>query len=102
MRTIFKIIIEFVTKLLLFYVLVFQSHRACGILAPLPEIRPTPLHWKAKSQPLDSQEILLCIFPGGSVSKESTCNPHAIAADCLQRRRPRFDAWAGTIPWRKE
>ena len=39
MWTIFKVFIEFVTTLLLFYVLVFL---ACGILAPWPGIKPSP------------------------------------------------------------
>ena len=40
MWTIFKVFIEFVTILLLFYVLFF-GHEACGILAPQPGIKPT-------------------------------------------------------------
>ena len=40
MWTILKVFIEFVTILLLFYVLVF-GHEACGILAPRPGIEPT-------------------------------------------------------------
>ena len=54
MQTIFKVFIEFVTLLLLFYVLVFFSTR-CGIssltwdfffvgLTPWPGIKPTPPH----------------------------------------------------------
>ena len=39
MWTIFKGFIEFVTILLLFYVLVFQP-QACGMLAPWPGIEP--------------------------------------------------------------
>ena len=39
MWTIFKAFIEFVTILLLFYILVF-GHEACGILAPRPGIEP--------------------------------------------------------------
>ena len=39
MWTIFKAFIDFVTILLLFYVLVFFAHKACGILAlPAPSI----------------------------------------------------------------
>ena len=41
MWTIFKVFIEFVTILLLFYVLVFGCE-ACGILAPQPGIKPAP------------------------------------------------------------
>ena len=33
-------------------------------------------------------------FPGGSVSKESSCN----VVDCLQYRRPRLDPWVRKIP----
>ena len=40
MCTIFKVFTEFVTILLLFYVLVFWPE-ACGILAPQPGIEPT-------------------------------------------------------------
>ena len=42
MWTIFKVFIEFVTILLLFYVLVFWLPKACGILAPPPGIQPPP------------------------------------------------------------
>ena len=41
MWTIFKVFIEFVTILLLFYALVFGCE-SCGILAPQPGIEPTP------------------------------------------------------------
>ena len=41
MWTIFKVFVEFVTILLLFYVLVFD-HEACEILVPPPGIKPTP------------------------------------------------------------
>ena len=40
MWTIKKVFIEFVTILLLFYVLIF-GQEACGILAPRPGIEPT-------------------------------------------------------------
>ena len=37
----FKVFIEFITKLLLFYVLFcFLGYEACGILVPLPGIKP--------------------------------------------------------------
>ena len=39
--TIFKVFVEFVTVLLLFYVLVFD-HEACEILVPRPGIKPAP------------------------------------------------------------
>ena len=35
----------------------FFSCKACGILAPQPGIKLAPLHWKAKSEPLDYQEV---------------------------------------------
>ena len=41
MWTIFKVFIEFVTILLLSYVLLF-AQEACGILVPQPGIEPTP------------------------------------------------------------
>ena len=41
--TSFKIFIEFVTLLLLFYVFGLE---ACGISAPRSGIKPHPLHWK--------------------------------------------------------
>ena len=37
-------------------------------------------------------------FPGGSVSKESTCS----AGDCLQGRRPRFNPCVRKTPWRRK
>ena len=41
MRTIFKVFIEFVTIVLLFLCFGF-GHKACGILAPGPGIKPAP------------------------------------------------------------
>ena len=61
MRTIFLVITEFVTVLLLLflYVLIFW-HEACVILAPQPGIEPTPpavqgksYHWSAREVPKD-------------------------------------------------
>ena len=49
MWTIFKVFIEFVTILFLFYVLFFFGHKACGILAPDKGSNLHPLHWKVKS-----------------------------------------------------
>ena len=46
---IFKVFIEFVTILLLFYILGFFGREAHGILVPLLGIEPSPLHWKVKS-----------------------------------------------------
>ena len=42
MWSIFKVFIEFVTLLLLLYVLVFCPQDMCGILASQPETDPTP------------------------------------------------------------
>ena len=44
---IFKVFIEFVTMLLLFYVWYFGLE-AHGILVSQPVIEPAPLHWKAE------------------------------------------------------
>ena len=54
MWTIFKVFIEFVAILLLFYVLFgFFGPKTCGILAPRPGIEPLTLglvkHWEVKS-----------------------------------------------------
>ena len=53
--TIFKIFIEFITILLLFYVLVFSAMRHVGFLLPDKGSNPHVLHWKAKSYPLNHQ-----------------------------------------------
>ena len=42
MCTIFKVLIEFVTILLLFHALFFLATEAYGILAPQPGTEPTP------------------------------------------------------------
>ena len=42
MWTIFKVFVEFVPILLLFYVLIFWGCKACGILVPWPGIEPAP------------------------------------------------------------
>ena len=34
-------------------------------------------------------------FPGGASGKEPTCQ-------CRRHKRPGFDLWVGTIPWRGE
>ena len=47
MWTIFKVLIEFVTILLLFYILVL-GHKVCGIFAPWAGIKPTPLALEGK------------------------------------------------------
>ena len=55
MWTIFKVFIEFVTVLLLFYVLVFLSSRHVGSWLPDQGSNPHFLHWKPKPQPLEHQ-----------------------------------------------
>ena len=55
MWTIFKVFIEFVTTLPLFYVLVFLAPRHVGSQLLNQESNLHPLHWKAKSQQLDHQ-----------------------------------------------
>ena len=49
MCTIFKVFIEFVTILLLFFMFWFFGREACGILAPDQGLNPQPLHWKVNS-----------------------------------------------------
>ena len=51
MWTIFKVVIEFVTMLLLFYVLVFWPRGMWYLNSPNLHL----LHWKVKSHPLDHQ-----------------------------------------------
>ena len=51
---IFKVFVEFVTILLLFFVWFFH-HKACGILAPQVEIEPIPPALEGKCEPLDRQ-----------------------------------------------
>ena len=48
MWSIFKVFIEFVTILLLLYVLVFWPQDMCGILASHPETDPTPAALEGK------------------------------------------------------
>ena len=50
MWTVFKVSIEFVTTLLLFYVLdfFFFGFRAYGILAPQPEIKAASSAWEGE------------------------------------------------------
>ena len=59
MWTIFKVFIVFVTMLLLFYALSSFAHKACGISAPQPGIKPTAPalegslnHWITREVPL--------------------------------------------------
>ena len=37
--------------------------------------------------------ICLIVFPGGAIGKEPTCQ-------CRRHKRPGFDPWVCTIPWR--
>ena len=48
MWTVFKVLVKFVTILLLFSFLFF-FHEACGILTPDQGSDLHPLHWKSKS-----------------------------------------------------
>ena len=60
MWTIFKVFIEFVTVLLLFYVLVLWT-KICGILAPPPGIESSPpiLEGKVLTAGLQGKSILM-------------------------------------------
>ena len=58
MWTIFKVFIEFVTILFLFYALVF-GRKVCGFLAPWPGIKPAP--------PALEGEVLTTGLPGKSL-----------------------------------
>ena len=58
MRTIFQVLIECVTVLLLLFTICFFDCKACGILGPQPGIEPTPpilegepLAWGLPGQP---------------------------------------------------
>ena len=56
MWTNFKVFIDLTTTLLLLFMFwVFLAVRCVGFLASGPGIKPTPLHWKVKSKPLDNQ-----------------------------------------------
>ena len=59
MWTIFKVFIEFVTMLFLFYFLFWEEPKACGILALPPGIKPTP--------PASEGKVLTTGLPGKSV-----------------------------------
>ena len=59
MRTIFKVFVEFVTILLLFFMFWFFGLEACGILAPWPRIQPTT--------PVLEVELLISRLPGKSL-----------------------------------
>ena len=56
MWTIFKVFNESITTRLLLFIFWFSGHKAYGILAPQRRVKPAkPLHWEAKSQPLNHQ-----------------------------------------------
>ena len=55
MWTIFKVFIEFVAVLFLFYVLVFLALRPVGSWLPDQGLNPYRLHWKVESWPQDCQ-----------------------------------------------
>ena len=59
MWTIFRVFIEFVIVLLLFFVLFFFGPKACGILAPQPGIEP--MH------PALEGKVLITGWPGKSL-----------------------------------
>ena len=58
MWTIFKVFIEFVTMLLVFFKFWFFGHKACGILGPQPGIETAP--------PALEDKVLTTGLPGKS------------------------------------
>ena len=69
MWTIFKVFIEFVTILLLFYAFAgFFGHEACGIPAPQPRIKHVP--------PALEGEVLTTGLPGKSQKTVSLRSKH--------------------------
>ena len=60
----FKVLIEFVTTLLLFDIFHFFGTEACGILAPQPGVESTPLALEGEVLTLDHQGSPLCVFWG--------------------------------------
>ena len=92
----FKVCIEFVTMLLLFYVLVFLAVRHVGCQLPEQGLNPHLLHWKVKSEPLDPQEspsmvyiLTCCHYPS-----ERWCQFIALESACCTIHWPRL-AFAG-------
>ena len=75
MYTIVKVFIEFVTLLLLSYVLVFLATRHVGILAPWSGIRPVPFAPEA--------EVLSTGLLGKSPSRKVFMNGSALLAGKL-------------------
>ena len=54
--TIFKVFIEFITILLLFFMFWFFGHEACGILVSHSEIEPAPPELEGKVLPAGRPE----------------------------------------------
>ena len=50
--------------------------------------------WHSIVQSFNSSLWFRKSFPGGTSSKESSCQ-------CRRHKRSRFDPWAGKMPWRK-
>ena len=67
MWTSFKVYVEFVTIMLLFYVSVFFGHEARGISAPLPGVEPAP--------PALEGEVLTTGLPGKSPALKASNVP---------------------------
>ena len=69
MWTIFKIFIEFVTILLLFYVSGFFGHKTCRTLSPQPGIEPISPALEGEvlttEPPAKSQEVVIMRWDGG-------------------------------------
>ena len=67
MRAIFKVFIEFVTTLLLFYIVAFFGCKACGVLAPKPGIEsahtpPPALEGKVLTTGAPGKSFLFVLF----------------------------------------
>ena len=81
MWTIFKVFIEFVTILLLFYVLVFLAH---GILAPWPGIKPSPSAQEGEVSTTGSPgKSLMFFFFSGTANLVIKFKPVSSLSFCL-------------------
>ena len=95
MWTIFKVLIEFVTILLLFYVLFFGPE-ACGLLTPRPGIEPTPAALEG--------EVLTTGPPGKSLSQVLLSNKrYHVGLVCQAKQficpiNKWYSKWANTPP----
>ena len=78
MWTIFKVFIEFVTILLLFFNFWFFGYKACEILAPRPGIEPVP--------PAFEGEVLTTGLPGKSLATFNICSSDRLKL-CVRRNR---------------